>query len=200
MAGAGGSHLVRGCDPKVALFFGFDSFATLKEVHAAVADARGGSSGSRAHLYSAVWQGFLEAPWIDHGWFGSDHAGWFRVEIGSHSTFYGVLYEGGVIMFGLICIAYVVTLLANLSSMTRSKSAVDAFAVLLAFAMTSYGENLDTLIPPLALVFLWIGGELRPGASRWQSNSAATPRSTVSEASPYYSRSSAITASYGSLE
>ena len=46
------------------------------------------------------------------------------------------------------------------------QAAPQAFALLLVYGITSYGENMQTLVPSLLVSFVWIGGEMATQASQ----------------------------------
>jgi hypothetical protein len=145
----------------LALLMGFRPESGLADVYGAFTQARPGSSEARYWLYSAAWRGFLQSPWIGHGWFGQTYATWMPVVIGSHSAFYGVLYQGGVMTFAAACLAFAATLWLCLSRLGDGGNALpQAFALFFVFGITSYGENMQTLVPSLLVSFVWIGGEL----------------------------------------
>lgn len=146
-----------------ALLAGFDPSMLFGDAYRGFTDARPGSSEGRDLLYAAAWNGFLQAPWIGHGWFGPEYARWMPIAIGSHSTFFGVLYKGGVITFAVLCTAFAVTLAWYVARLREGPSdAALALSVLIVYGMVAYGENLDTLVPSLALTFLWLGGAMAP--------------------------------------
>lgn len=112
---------------------------------------------------AAFLHGFLQSPWLGHGWFGDTYARWMPLQIGSHSSFYGVLYRGGLVTFSAVCIAYLATCaLCAARWATGAKGAARALALMLVYGMVAYGENIETLVLALLVSFVWIGGELAP--------------------------------------
>ncbi len=149
---------------ELALVLGFGPETGISDVYRAFTQARAGSSEARNELYRAAWRGFLQSPWIGHGWFGQTYARWMPINIGSHSTFYGALYVGGVLTFAVVCTAYAGTLWLCLSRLrTGGEAIVEALALLLVYGITSYGETIQTLVPSLLVSFVWIGGEMAVG-------------------------------------
>jgi hypothetical protein len=145
----------------LALLMGLGPETGLSDIYQAFTQARAGSSEARDELYRAAWRGFMQSPWIGHGWFGQTYARWMPVPIGSHSAFYGVLYQGGVITFSMVCLAYAATLWLCLSRLRSGGQGLpQALALLLVYGITSYGENMENLVPSLLVSFVWIGGEM----------------------------------------
>lgn len=145
----------------LALLMGLGPESGVSDLYRAFTHARAGSSEARDELYRAAWRGFTQSPWIGHGWFGQTYARWMPINIGSHSAFYGVLYLGGLMTFTVVCLAYGATLWLCLSRLQSGGRALpQAFAMLLVYGITSYGENMQTLVPSLLASFVWIGGEM----------------------------------------
>jgi hypothetical protein len=146
----------------LALLKGLGPETGFSDVYHAFTQARPGSSEAREELYRATWRGFTQSPWIGHGWFGQTYARWMPVVIGSHSTFYGVLYQGGLTTFSILCVAYAATFFLCLSRLRRNggHAAPQSLALLIVFGITSYGENMQTLVPSLLVSFVWIGSEM----------------------------------------
>jgi hypothetical protein len=145
----------------VVLLGVFDPTTFLSDFHNDIDQARAGSSQARNFLYAAEWQGFLRQPWLGQGWFGQNYARWLPAPIGSHSSFYGVLYRGGILTFGAACLAYLATFWSCLTRWAAgSRTAATALAQMFLFGLSAYGENMETLAVPLLFAFIWIGSEL----------------------------------------
>ena len=114
-------------------------------------------------MRNSRWRALIQMPWIGHGFLlGSKTLPQFdAVNSRSHSTFYGVLYLGGVITFSLVCLAYAATVSLCISRLRSAGQAIpQALALLLVYGITSYGENMQSLVPSLLISFVWIGGEM----------------------------------------
>lgn len=135
----------------------------VEQALAKLQQARPGSSMARTLIYEESWRAFLNAPVLGHGWVGPSVHPVEELPIGSHSTFYGVLYTGGLVTFGALALATVGTVGAcvtrGLSS--RDPRAIAASAITVAIIVFAYGESLYSLVLPLMFVFLFIGGSLR---------------------------------------
>lgn len=132
-------------------------------------DVRPGASHAREAVYAANWQALREAPVLGHGWPGAPVLG--RLEDpdgvmvpGSHSSVSGLLYKGGVLTFTLYGLAFLVTLGAVLRGLDGTGPRGTAAAILLALALTSGGESIESLAVPAFWAFLWIGMALAPPA------------------------------------
>lgn len=125
-------------------------------------DARAGSSAARDLIYSASWQGFLESPVFGWGWVGPSVIDEEELPIGSHSTFYGTLYTGGLVTFAALVLATGLTAAATVRRLIRRPDAraAAALAIFLALGAFAYGESLYSLVLPLMVVFLFLGGVL----------------------------------------
>ncbi|MFC7476223.1 glycosyltransferase [Dankookia sp. GCM10030260] len=83
-----------------AVLVGFDPVETGRSVYAALTEARSGSSLARYMVYELTWRHVLDSPLIGYGCVSGPAARWLpTMPLGSHSSFYGVLYRGGAPTF-----------------------------------------------------------------------------------------------------
>lgn len=144
----------------LALLFGY---GPVDLVHLALDyfhSLRSGSSESRNLLYDITWQHALRAPLLGHGWFSAALATWMPVPLGSHSTIYGALYLGGVVTLAAVILAYAATLVAAALRLKDRPGAHGVLGYLIVLGMVSYGENINTLVPTLIPLFIWVGSVL----------------------------------------
>ena len=157
------------CLALLAYLNGFDAVSAVVDTQAAVGEARSGSSMARTLIYEASWAGFLESPWIGHGWVGESVHRIEHLPIGSHSTVFGTLYTGGVPVFGAFVIAMLATLAAIVAAaagtrdVDQRKDLAVAFCLWVVLCMSSFYESLYSLTLPCFFFFVWIGATLGRG-------------------------------------
>ncbi|QRM53583.1 O-antigen ligase family protein [Sinorhizobium sp. BG8] len=128
---------------------------------------RAGSSLARQIIYEKSWEGFLQSPVFGHGWIGPSVHPKEMLPIGSHSTFYGLLYTGGALTFGAFAIAIAMTLVAGvIRLLTVSPERRDEIIVMILLSATllifcKY-ESLFSITLPCTYIFAFIGGALEP--------------------------------------
>lgn len=159
--------LLAGVVVNAALLAGFDPVETVRDVQAEFTNLRPGSSFARAVVYELSWAHFLNRPILGHGWMSGPVATWLpSMPLGSHSSFYGVLYVGGVVTFAALCTAYLTTLaIAAMRLRDRGRDGPVALVLLLLLGVISIGEGINVLVPSLLATFLWLGGAVRPCAT-----------------------------------
>jgi uncharacterized membrane protein YhaH (DUF805 family) len=159
--------LLAGLATNLALLAGFDPVEAAREVQAGFTNLRPGSSFARALVYELSWAHFLDRPILGHGWMSGPVAAWLpSMPLGSHSSFYGVLYLGGVVTFATLCLAYLATLAVAAARLRdRGREAPVALVLLLLLGVVAIGEGINVLVPSLLATFLWLGGALRSPAS-----------------------------------
>jgi hypothetical protein len=151
----------------IATLFGLDPISIIDDVHDAADRARAGSSLARELIYQKSWEGFLASPIIGNGWIGESVHRVENLPIGSHSTFYGLLYTGGLITMGCFIFAMSATLLAILYSLWQ-KRRDQAFyrngiiGLCLFFSLIAFCpyESLFSLTLPGIFILTWIGGAI----------------------------------------
>lgn len=149
---------------------GFDPLATIDGARAAADGARSGSSEARALIYEKSWEGFLQSPWIGHGWVGESVHPVESLPIGSHSTIYGLLYTGGAITFGCFVLAMGVTLVALLRALYRApdvparRNAEIALCLWCVLLPTAAYESIFSLTLSCLMLFAWVGGVIEAAA------------------------------------
>ncbi|MCB4825123.1 O-antigen ligase family protein [Roseicella aerolata] len=151
----------------LAVVLGFDPVAVAEDFYRAFTEARSGSSAARYIVYELTWRRVLDAPWLGHGWFSGPAARWLpTMPLGSHSTFYGVLYIGGILTFAVLCLAFATTVLSvAMRLQDRREDAIVALPVLLVIGVVANGETFQNMVPSLLLLFVWLGSALRPAAT-----------------------------------
>ena len=123
--------------------------------------ARAGSSSARHLVYEASFNAFLERPMTGYGWPGPYLHPNIPIPLGSHSTFYGVLYTGGLITIVPLFLAGMLTLgRLFLRAQNRGSHARVAFLIILSLAVIAYGEGVYSFIIPVLPAFLWVGGTM----------------------------------------
>lgn len=155
--------LAAGLALNLALLGGFDPVETARSVQEGFTNVRAGSSAARALVYELSWAHFFDRPILGHGWMSPPVARWLSsMPMGSHSSFYGVLYLGGIATFAVLCLAYVGTLAAAVLRLRdRPREGPVAFVLLLLMGVVAAGESINILVPSLLATFVWLGGALR---------------------------------------
>ncbi len=127
-------------------------------------EARPGSSQARDLVYAESYRAFLEAPIWGWGWVGPSVLVEEELPIGSHSTFFGTLYTGGLVTFASLALAALSTATSLgvrlLRHPTPERSA--ATGLVAACALFAYGESFYSLVLPLLFAIMFLGGALRP--------------------------------------
>jgi O-antigen ligase len=150
-------------------------------------DLRASATRSRELVYEATWTGFWESPLLGHGWPGEAvypedwpqvMEGGGTMVPGSHSTFLGLLYLGGVATFAafLFALTWTVGLVASAPNWRRP---ITRNTLVLLFGMTlaGIGESLFSIVVPTLFVFIWLGIALR--GCRWRPVRSAARSSIV---------------------
>lgn len=129
-------------------------------------DVRPSASRSRELVYEESWVGFWQAPLLGHGWPGEAvypedwpqvMQGGGTMVPGSHSTFLGLLYLGGVLTFGAFLFALLRTMRVVAMSTHAPSTKYNTFALLVGVAVTAVGESLFSVVVPALFAFLWLG-------------------------------------------
>lgn len=150
-----------------AVLLGWDPVTAFDRLHTAFHAARQGSSEVRLIIYDWSWALWQESPWIGYGRMGDVFSRWYSAApIGSHSTFYGTLYTGGVMTFAAVMAAYLAALAVAIRGLRRGDYASQsAFCMLVALGLVAYGESFYSLVPSLTAPLVWLGwriGSIRP--------------------------------------
>jgi hypothetical protein len=133
-------------------------------------DIRPSASRSRELVYEATWDGFCESPLLGHGWPGEAvypedwpqvMQGGGTMVPGSHSTFLGLLYLGGVVTFAAFAFALAWTTRLVATSGGPAPLVRNTLALLFGVALTGVGESLFSVVVPALFAFLWLGIALR---------------------------------------
>lgn len=141
-------QITTGAISVVAGFFGQRLYTTLKDFKDGLDAQRSDSSYVRAMLARIArdrWQN--EAPIWGHGF--TDEKGPYIVAfkpIGTHHTWFGVLYTHGLVGFIALVIAMSLSFIELLIKAQKSKVAEVGLSALLVLAAFSIGENLDGLV------------------------------------------------------
>jgi O-antigen ligase len=159
----------------LALLFGFGPFGLIDELYGSLNGARAGSSLARDIIVDESWAAFLRSPWIGYGWVGESVHPTEHLPIGSHSTIYGTLYTGGVLVFTTFALAMAVMIallgwrLACEKDTQRRKDIEVAMCLALILCISARYEALYSLSLPCFFYFAWIGaaaGRLHPEPAR----------------------------------
>ena len=151
----------------VAILAGFDPVEAGRDFYAAFTEARSGSSLARYVVYELTWRHVLDSPIIGYGWVSGPAARWLpTMPLGSHSSFYGVLYLGGALTFAMLCIAFLALVVsAVLHLQARRQDGMIALALLLLIGVVANGETFQLMVPSLLLTVIWLGSALRRGGA-----------------------------------
>lgn len=118
-----------------------------EQAQARFSAARAASSRVRAALGRiAVQRWSVEAPWFGHG---AVERGSHLVEfmpIGSHHTWYGLLFVKGMVGFGALAVPMLASFLEMLVKAQASRTARAGLAIMLILFFYTFGENLEILV------------------------------------------------------
>lgn len=126
--------------------------------------SREGSTEARLLDYQLTWQAIQKSPVMGYGWQGEIISEQIPMPLGSHSTILGVLYTGGAVTFGFLCLAVVFTLYSLLikavaSGNVRRLSGLCIFLALILFTTT---EGINYFFISTLLILFWIGMAMSP--------------------------------------
>jgi len=154
----------------VLILFGTTPVDLMDSVYGSVNNVRAGSSLARDLIIEERWAAFLRSPWIGYGGVGESGHPIENLPIGSHSTLYGTLYTGGLLVF----VAFAAALLGLLASITwrlvretdiqRRKDLQVAWCLGMVLLITARYESLYSLSLPCYFYFVWMGMALSPAA------------------------------------
>ena len=148
----------------LASWFAPQILTLANQAQDAFAGARASSSRVRATLGRIAverWQ--HEAYWFGHG---IVERGPHLVEympIGSHHTWYGLLYVKGLLGVIALAVPMALTMLATVLAATRGKTGELGLAMALTYLFYSFGENLEVLTYLAWPALVVIGIALKPG-------------------------------------
>jgi hypothetical protein len=140
--------------------FGITPASLMASGYNAVSALRPGSSMARELGYALSIAGFLESPIFGKGWVGGFVSSGIPLPVGSHSSFYGLLYTGGIVTLAMFVIALATTLVAMLRRVHYGAVQRSGFLVLLGLALLSYGEGIYSFVLPCVPLLLFAGGAL----------------------------------------
>lgn len=140
--------------------FGITPISLMHSAYDAVSSLRPGSSMARELGYALSVAGFLESPILGQGWVGGYVASGIPLPVGSHSSFYGLLYTGGLVTFVLFLIALVTTLFALIRRVRRGAVQRTGLLIMLGLTLLSYGEGIYSFVLPCIPLLLFAGGAL----------------------------------------
>jgi len=133
----------------------------LRELIDAVNEARPGSSWSREWVYRASLEAFWDRPAFGHGWPGEYVHPNVPIQLGSHSSFYGTLYTGGLVTLVTMAVALFTTLAyLGMRALRGERRHHLAFLIFICFVVMSYGEGVYSFILPCAPIFGWMAGTM----------------------------------------
>ncbi len=135
----------------------------MLDVHQQVKDSRAGSTRVREALAAiAIQRWESEAPIWGHGVVEQGPKLVEYMPIGSHHSWYGLLFVKGVVGLLSLAIPLVLCLIYLLTRATVSTGAQSAFLLLLVIAGYSFFENLEILAYLYWPALIWIGMALNP--------------------------------------
>jgi len=147
----------------IASWFAPQLHALADQAASDFAGARADSSRVRAALGRiAVQRWHDEAYWFGHGIVVRGPHMVEYMPIGSHHSWYGLLYVKGLLGAISLAIPMVATLAACLAAATRGRKGRLALAMILTYWLYSFGENLEVLTYIAWPALLVIGIALRP--------------------------------------
>jgi hypothetical protein len=135
-------------------------------------DLRPSATRSRELVYEKTREGLTEAPLLGHGWPGEPvypedfpqvMAGGGTMVPGSHSTYFGLMYLGGIVTLAAFLFALTRTTWLVLTSGGAPALRDNTLVLLITLAITGLGEGLYSLVVPTLYAFLWLGVALRQG-------------------------------------
>ena len=135
-------------------------------VHERFDDLRPSATRSRDLVYLATREGLANAPLLGHGWPGDPvypedfpqvMAGGGTMVPGSHSTYLGLMYLGGVLTLSAFVFALLRTTWMVLRANGPPALQRNTFMLLAMVALTGIGEGLYSLVVPTLYAFLWLG-------------------------------------------
>jgi O-antigen ligase len=133
----------------------------VRELIDAVNEARPGSSASREWVYQASLEAFWHRPVFGHGWPGEYVHPKVPIQLGSHSSFYGTLYTGGLVSLITMAVALSTTLAYLGTRAVRGERRHHvAFLIFFCLVVMSYGEGIYSFILPCAPIFGWMAGTM----------------------------------------
>jgi len=145
----------------VFLFCEINPLVLFEQTSEAVSHARLGSSIGRDLIYEYSFRGFMESPFFGKGWIGASVHPTEELPIGSHSTFFGVLYTGGLTTFTALIVASGATIITTfVKALQGDTTACASLSILGALVLFCYGESVFGMIQPCLIVFFFIGGAL----------------------------------------
>lgn len=123
-----------------------------------VVESREGSSEARQIGYEESWEAFKLSPAFGYGWPGEYVSETIPMPLGSHSTFYGLLYTGGVVTFSCFLIAMLNLLIRVFRrGIYGSSDERAALVIVISLVFFSYVEGIYSFAIPLFYVFFFIG-------------------------------------------
>jgi len=136
---------------------------------------RDGSSSVREMVYEQSWAGFWQSPVFGHGWPGESATSEISEEgdiqlspVGTHSSYSGLLYTGGIITFSAFVLAYLFTFIGVLAAVLRSahgsearKYAVTGLTLFIALLLFSPYQQAQSDTLSSVYYFIWLGGTIR---------------------------------------
>lgn len=145
------------------LIFGEPVYTWLANTYQDIKDARPGSSRVRSALGRIALQRWeQEAPIFGHGIVERGPKIVERMPIGTHHTWYGLLFVKGIVGLLALAIPMACTLLYLFLEAQRAKMACSALALMMVIASYSFFENLEILSYLYWPALLWIGISLNP--------------------------------------
>ncbi|MGH7787609.1 MAG: O-antigen ligase family protein, partial [Candidatus Binatia bacterium] len=131
-----------------------------------ISDLRPSATQARDLVYEESWAGVYDSPLLGHGWPGEavypeDYPqvmqGAGTMGPGSHSTYLGLVYLGGLCTFAAFAFALVKTVWSFAAADGPRALRYNAIALLAVMGLNGISESLYALVVPTLFAFLWIG-------------------------------------------
>ncbi|MEO0803169.1 MAG: O-antigen ligase family protein [Cyanobacteria bacterium J06642_2] len=107
--------------------------------------ARAGSAQVRGNLQKIAWFRWPEAPIWGHGMVAAGPITVAYMPIGSHHTWFGLLFVHGVVGFVALLVPMVLTTFDLLVRALSDPTAMTGFRLMLALWLFSFGENIESI-------------------------------------------------------
>jgi hypothetical protein len=98
---------------------------------------------------------------LGYGWIGPNVDPNVPIPLGSHSSFYGTLYLGGLVTTVPMLVAMLTTLTyLGMRALHGGRKHQAAFLITFCLVVMAYGEGITSFILPCAPILCWIAGTL----------------------------------------
>jgi hypothetical protein len=143
--------------------FGFTAMQAFEGAVEGFKGARKSSSALRERLQTVAFDRWLEAPMWGHGKQIQGPAVLKKMPLGSHHTWFGLLFSHGLVGFIAILIASGTTVLCLTIQAKQNPLARVGLGIMLLLLLTSLGENMEKLAYLIWPALVLVGMTLRRG-------------------------------------